>query len=210
MRQIKIFALLILLVMCGTSYAENYPEIGICRGSNIRLREFPGNKGKVAGQVNTGRHIVVLGETSVDGNVWYKVGHPMRKGNVWIPESYVYDLYPKTDLESDFVMVRMTFGVIPEKTRALMGSPLNAGAKYLEYEGCKLWYDDDRNLQRVEISAKGYPVGSVEVGDEIWKLDPLGVPADHGESWTLKSTSGEEMTFKFSGSRISGIIWSRP
>ncbi|MBQ7155563.1 MAG: hypothetical protein IJR85_08440 [Synergistaceae bacterium] len=206
----KAVVLIWLAVLCGTSWGMNYPEMGVCRGSNVKLREFPGEKGKIAGSVNTGRHLVLLGETSVDGQLWYKVGHPMRKGNVWIPASYVYKLYSGMDTEPAFVMVRMTFGITPDKTRAFMGSPLHAEARYLEYEGCKLWYDSNRNLEKAEISTEGYAVGNVEVGDEIWKLDSLGIPGHHGDSWILKSGSGEEIEFLFSDSRISGIIWSRP
>ena len=199
-----------LLAVSTASWAANYPEVGVCRGTNIRLKQFPGPKGKVAGVLNSGRHIVILGESTVDGQVWYKVDHPMKKGNVWIPASYVFRLYQNADIEEAFAEVRMTFGMTPDKTRILMGSPVNAEAGYLEYEGCKLWYDRERNLERAEISASGYSVGEIEVGSKKETLKSLGMSGDSGDSWTLKSRTGEEIEFKFDGEKVSHIIWNRP
>lgn len=209
MRPIKILVLLLLLTMSSASWAANYPEIGVCRGTNIRLKQFPGPKGKVAGYLNTGRHIVILSESTVDGQVWYKADHPMKKGNVWLPASYVYRLHQNAETEEEFVGFRLKFGMTPEKARILMGSPLKAETKHLDYEGLKLWYDNDRNLERVEISDFGYSVGGVGVGSTKDALHSLGMSGESGEVWTLKSKTGEEIEFRFDGGHVSRITWRR-
>ena len=206
----KVVVLVWLIVLCGAAWGMEYPAIGTCNGQNIRLREFPGPKGKVAGQVNTGMELVVLGETKAAGQTWYKVDHPARKGNVWIPAEYV--LFKGGDIEEIFVRVRLTLGINQDKARAILGSPTNWGRSSFEYPGLKIWYDFV-GLQRAEVSSSEYSLGGVNVGDNPDKLEALGMPKgwEKGrDSWTLKGITGEEMSFTFDGGRIASMSWKRP
>ena len=208
MRRAIVFVMVMML--CAPAWGIDYPAIGTCNGENIRLREFPGPKGRTAGYVNTGMDVVVLGETTVADQQWYKVDHPARKGNVWVPAQYI--LFTGGRIEEIFVRVRLMLGINQEKTRTLLGSPLDRERNRFEYPGIKLWYDAG-GLQKAELSVNGYPFGDVNVGDSPDKLIALGMPKgwEKGrENWTLIGASGEEMVFTFGENGVASMVWERP
>ncbi len=221
----KIIALLFITLLCGTSWAARYPELGACTGSNVSLRQTPGTDGKIIGRIEDPRNqFVILGEEYDDGqNLWYIIDHPTKKGTAYISAKYVnYGWYfgnDKTLPTGDaFVKVRLTFGIYPEKTRALLGKPSKSESGSLEYPGCKLWYEED-SLQRVEIYRRGYALAGVKVGDSCNKLIALGMPEDYRddhEGWNyIKSETGEEIFFQFTSNDDGEVIiewmsWERP
>lgn len=206
----KVIAIVWMVVLCGSAWGMDFPAIGSCSGHNIRLREFPGPKGKIAGYVNTGTELVLLGDVTVGDQKWFKVDHPLRKGNVWIPAEYI--LHTDSVPEEMFVRVRLMLGINQSKTRAIFGRPSNFSVNMLEYPGIRLWYDAV-SLQRAEISRRGFPLGGVNIGDNPEALAALGMPEDwekEHDSWTLKGAGGEEMTFTFGENGVESMSWERP
>ena len=49
----KIIALLWLVLFCGSAYAMQYPELGVCHNDSVRLREDPGTDGRIIGRADS-------------------------------------------------------------------------------------------------------------------------------------------------------------
>lgn len=231
-------SLVILLGLSAVSFGAEYPEIGVCMRDNVRLREDPGTDGKIIGRADIGTQFVILDEIYSDGQKWYEIDNPTQEGNAFIIAKYVnYGWYRGNDgainTGKDFAEVRITFGITPEKTRALLGSNPKVHDETLEYPGINLSYDEGY-LSTVELTKKGYAIAGMEVGDPITKLIEMGMPESYikdleearnakdddepvggPEGWTYESASGESIFFQFGGNSkgefiVDMITWSRP
>ena len=179
----KVIALLWLMALCGSACAMQYPELGVCTGDKVRLREDPGTEGQVIGRADVGTQFIVLGEVYVDGQKWYEIDHPTKEGSAYIIARYVNGWYNNGEYPVGEVCagVRLTFCINPQKTRELLGRPTKTAREdsdeILEYPGLKLWYNEG-SLSRAEISGKGYAVGGIQVGDKVGKLMNLEMSED--------------------------------
>ena len=214
----KILAVLMLLMFCGAACADEFPKLGRCLGDSVRLREKPGTKGKIIGRADIGTQLVILGEGKSAGEKWYRVDHPYQKGSAWIHSRYVNIAYGN---ESAFLDVRQTFGIYPDKTRALFGAPervvedkfssTDRDAFYYDYPGFRVWFDlENQNLMYVFVEQRGPAIYGVRVGDMALKLIELGMPEsklnlsryDDGDSeyetWNYELSNGEKISFGIS------------
>ena len=218
----KIIVVLWLAALCGSSWAMQYPELGVCTGDNVRLREDPGTEGKVIGRADVGTQFIVLDEVYIDGQKWYEIDLPTKEGTAFIIARYVNGWYNNGDIPVGEVCaeVRLKFGITPEKTRALFGKPESAQGQdeftRYKYPGLDIHFESG-TLSYVEIRRRGYPLHGFEVGDDAGKLTSLGMPDDaiDAEGWTYESATGEQIFFSFGGGRngetiIESITWSRP
>ena len=222
----KMLAVLVVLCCCGSAFAANFPEIGICTGERVRLRASPGMKGKFLGFVEPDRNrFVILGEVHADGLKWYKLDHPTARDTAYIAGQYVKIL----PVSEAFAEVRLTFGISPEKTRAICGAPTSEGSEFLDYsERYYLWYDKN-GLRMADIHENGRKeIAGIRLGDDAEKLSALGMPASEltvsaGEEYPLPygcwvymdKASGEQIVFHFIGRTakdavIDSMTWSRP
>ena len=221
----KVIALLLVLVFAGTAQALQYPELGVCTGDSVRLRDSPGTKSKIVGKINAGRQFIIIGETEYKGQTWYMVDHPTKKGSAYILAKYVNGFYFKNDgfipVGPIFSEVRLRLGISPEKARIFFGRPSETKKvdefTELKYPGCDLQYEFG-NLTYAHVTKKGYPVAGVEVGDSAKKLLVFGMPEDHivdltaeeaknwdaeedgpigYEGWSFESSTGESLFFEF-------------
>ena len=85
----KAFVILWLMVMCSVSFGAEYPELGVCTGDNVRLREDAGTHGKVIGRADSGTQFVIIDEAYADGQKWYEIAHPFKAGNAFISARFV-------------------------------------------------------------------------------------------------------------------------
>ena len=216
----KLLAVLCVMVFCGSASAMEFPELGVCQGDNVRLRERPGTQGRVIGRADMGTRFVILGETKAGGKTWYKIDNPTKAGNAYIAAEYVNGWYSlgKIATGKDFAEVRLTFGITPEKTRLLLGKPKDERAEDefndLTYAGCDLSYEEGY-LNYVHVHKRGYAMAGIQVGDKAEKLERLGLPDEYGEGYTYRSASGEEIFFQFGPGRngetiIESMTWSTP
>ena len=176
----KVAALLWLVVLCGTAWGAVYPELGACTGTNVRLREDPGTDGRIVGKVEDRRHVfVLLGEAWVDGQKWYEIELPTQEGTAYISARYVnYGWYYNKPTGKEFVKVRQTFGIFPEKAEALFGKAKRDKFGNLNYDGLILRYDDEDMLHQVQIEKRGYALAGIRVGDPLTKLYDLDMSED--------------------------------
>ena len=239
----RIIAVLFVMLLCTSAFAAEYPELGVCIGDNVRLREDPGTEGKIIGRADTGTRFVILGEIYADGQKWYEIDHPTKKSSAYIIAKYVnYGWYHGNNgvipTGKDFIDVRLTFGIYPEKARALFGKGTKDEFGNLVYSGFSLRYDDEAipAIHQVQINKRGYAAAGVQVGDTIKKLLRLGMPeyiitdleeiqnsehdddepVDGPEGWTYRNeATEEEIFFQFSINDkgepiVDMILWTRP
>ena len=219
----KIFALLALLLLCGTAHAMQYPELGVCHGDNVRLRESPNTKSRVIGRADAGTRFIILEETRSGGKKWYKIDHPTKKGSAYIAAEFVNGYYNagKIPVGEDFAKIRLTFGMTPEKTKLLLGRPAEERgqdeSEYLTYSWCDVHFEEGY-LSYVHVHKKGREIAGCQLGDNPIKLVVFGMPdtdPEEKEGWTYESASGEQIFFQFGpGKRgetiIESITWSCP
>ena len=239
----KLIVVLWLMILSGCAFGVEYPELGVCIGDNVRLREDPGTEGKIIGRADTGTQFVILGETYVDGQKWYEIDHPTKKGSAYIIAKYanygwLHGNNGVIPTGKDFIDVRLTFGIYPDKARALFGKGTKDEFGNLVYSDFTLRYDDEAMpaIHQVQINKRGYAVAGVQVGDTIKNLLRLGMPeyiitdieeiqnsepdddepVDGPEGWTYKNdATEEEIFFQFSINDkgepiVDMILWTRP
>ena len=220
----KLIVVLWLMLLCSVSYGAEYPELGVCDGDNVRLREDPGTDGKIIGRADLGTRFVILGEAYVDGQKWYEIDLPTKEGSAYISARFVnYGWYYGINTGKDFVEVRLTFGIYQEKAHALFGKGRKDEFGNLVYPGFTLRYDDEvvPTIQQVEITKRGHALAGIQVGDSMKNLLELGMPEDYlkdfietqkeaanntnpdeaidgPEGWTYRNNAtGEEIFFQF-------------
>ena len=219
----KIIAVMCVLLFCGTARGMELPNLGVCHGDNVRLRESPGTKGKVIGRADSGTQFIILGEAKSGGQKWYKIDHPAKKGSAYILAKYVNGWYNAGDiaLGEVFAEVRLKFGITPDKTRALLGRPDNVQAEdefmRFAYPGLDIDFEEE-TLSYVHIYKRGFTIGGIEFGDDARKLTRLGMPKDEvvnlrakeyenwdyekdgqigAEGWSYMNDTGEQIFFGF-------------
>lgn len=219
----KIFAFLLVMVLCGAAQAMNFPELGVCTGENVRIRASAGTKGKVIDRADVGTQFIILGETRANGKKWYKIDLPKKKGSAYIAAEFVNGWYNdgKNPVGRDFAEIRLNFGITPEKTRLLLGRPVEERAQdefeYLTYRGCDVHFEE-QHLSYVHVHKRGYEIAGCQVGDNAVKLVEFGMPesdVEEKEGWMYESASGEEIFFQFGPGKngdtiIESITWSCP
>ena len=221
----KIFVFVFILIFCGTAHAEKFPDLGVCTGNGVRLREDPNTESEIVGQLKKGDTFILLDVKKVDGNKWYLIDHPSQKGNAWIFGKYVKKYYKLKDSEHtpthDIAMqIRLDYGITSAKTRALWGEPNEIlrdvyGNFYgLKYDSIEINYDyDDEHLRSISIGiydedSEGN-FGPVKIGDTTKKLrEVFGKYIEPGEiSWRSEAPSGEVMYFNIEDDKVRNMQW---
>lgn len=214
-----------LVLAAGAEAEEQYPTFGMCTGENVRLREAPdtSTNSNITGRLNDLDRFVVVGETAVDGAVWYEVEHPDKKGTAWVFGKYV-DTYKGDGLGTPAfamqVRIAQSFGLTPARARVIFGAPK-------EKKEEKFWFEPgamdmvrvvltypthraeylDGTLQRVDVTTGTMPFGEIRIGDPETKLhdllgDPNGEDED-GQFWEIDPMN--VLYFKVKGGRVASM-----
>ena len=218
-----------MLALAGCASASpDYPMLGYCTGSNVRLRESPSTKSRILGEVSDPQELVILGERKVNGQVWYRVDDPFDDREAWISGRYVSRNEDSgTPANVTAVKIRSVFGQTPRKTRAIFGRPQDiertkfyfdpARKEYtreiLTYPAFTVSFTEGR-LTRVEVRKKGYAFGEIEVGETMQiVLDTLGRPtSDKRNEFVYEISPVEVLTFKSADDRegverVKTMLW---
>ncbi|MBQ6774766.1 MAG: SH3 domain-containing protein [Synergistaceae bacterium] len=160
-----------------------FPALGICTGSNVRLRNAPGTNSKVTGRADESDRLIILGAEILDGELWLMIDNPSGKGKAYITGRYVEVIDNESPVHKALINVRKTFGTTPAKTRILLGRPLRTSkgndntydSKFI-YKGCEVDYINDK-LINIEITQRGWDFGGIQIGDSLQKVsNALGKP----------------------------------
>lgn len=188
---------LLVLLVGSAAVAAEYPILAECTGDNVRLREDPSTEAKIVGKLDNYDYVYVLDETSVNGETWYEVEHPVQKDTAWVFGKYINlnfmeDITPLLRLSWQ---VELTFGTSLEKARLLFGKPQkeNKTMTYIEGAGQKLpdvtlhWPTHtaqylNNGLSMIKVTKGTMPFGSIRIGDPVSKVtDLLGKPGEDSE-----------------------------
>lgn len=226
MRKIFPAAAAALLVMfCGSAWADRIPSFsafptwGLCTGDYVRMREEPDTESEIRGRLNTDDRVVVLGQTSVNGQTWYEVEHPTDEGSAWVFGKYIHAAYEEEYQEDPMrqllVKLNITFGATPDKARALFGKPTKQKREVIGSEGDIVrinmtWSGHDAeylngHLTGVNVTKGKTPFGNIRIGNKVDKLeDELGKPKDSSdESWTYQAGEMDYITFTIEDGKIT-------
>ena len=214
-----------LILAVGAEGGEEYPTFGICMGENVRLREAPDTStdSNITGRLNVFDRFVIVGETAVDGAVWYEIEHPEKKGTAWVFGKYV-DTYKGDGLGTPAfamqVRIAQSFGLTPARARVIFGAPkgkkeekfwfesgaMNRVRVILTYPTHTAEYVDG-DLHRVEVTGGTMPFGEIRIGDPETKLhDLLGTPKGDDEDrqfWEIDLLNA--LYFKVKNGRVTSM-----
>ena len=219
--------LLAALCLAGCAWADprfvDYPALGFCTGSGVRLRDEPstGKESKIIGRLDNFDRLVVLGETSVEGQTWYEVEHPKKKGEAWVFGDYVQPQFGEDELDSlrarTLLSLTQTFGVTPEKARLLFGKPRKDKSKKLDAGGGialtdLAWAGRTAGYLNGQLVHAGLmegklPFGEARVGGPASDLvESLGNPASRSdENWEYRLDDMTILTFEIADGKIAGM-----
>ena len=192
-----------LLGVCNVAGADPRPEfktfpmLGVVTGEYVRMRDAPGTEGtNILGETGAaGARFVVLGQTQVNGETWYKLENPNgpRAATVWMSGQFVEPVMTEAAQLGVWGVVltqlNQTYGSTPERAVALHGKPKaeseemlkeGAGEAYhlrrLEYDHMKLEYLGG-HLTTITQTGRDLPFAGLLVGDsEQQVLEVLGEP----------------------------------
>ena len=223
---------LMVLVLAGAACgAGAYPTILRCTGTGVRLRAEPDTTSDILDKADVGDRFIAVGETSVDGSVWYEVELSAAKGTAWIFGKYAEEYLEESERTpsiyaavSTAVRICRSFGYTPERARAIFGKPQKETKKkvYIEMAGEKLWDETliyptheahylGGYLTSVTVREGTMPFGEIRIGDPAEKLaEVLGNPGDKtDERWSYDLPTLEYLTFEVGNGHVAAMIYER-
>ena len=79
MRKIFISLVVVLALSAAAEAREKFvkfPALGVCSGTYVRYREDPDTESEILGRLNEPDRVIVLGQTSNNGQLWYEIENP--------------------------------------------------------------------------------------------------------------------------------------
>lgn len=223
-----VFAVLAVLILAGAVCAvETYPTIVACTGTGVRLRADPSTTSRILGKADEGDWFIAVGETAVDGDVWYEVEHPTQKGTAWIFGKYVEEYLDESMRTPAFytvVRVRQSFGNSPAKARVLFGKPRKETKRMFYVEMARRDFSEEvlvysthearyveGTLAEVVIREGTLPFGELRIGDPADKLiELLGEPQERGgDGWLYEVSPVEVLQFGVENGRVVTMRFER-
>ena len=229
---VVVLMVLMVLVLAGAACgAGAYPTILRCTGTGVRLRAEPDTTSDILDKADVGDRFIAVGETSVDGSVWYEVELSAAKGTAWIFGKYAEEYLDESERTpsvyaavSTAVRICRSFGYTPERARAIFGKPQKETKKkvYIEMAGEKLWDETliyptheahylGGYLTSVTVREGTMPFGEIRIGDPAEKLaEVLGNPGDKtDERWSYDLPTLEYLTFEVGNGHVAAMIYER-
>ncbi|MCR4819003.1 MAG: SH3 domain-containing protein [Fretibacterium sp.] len=219
-------SVLAVLLLCGSAFADRLPEFrtfpawGFCTGDYVRIREDTDTKSEILGRLHTNQRVIVLDETLAHGDTWYEIDHPTEMGSAWVFGKYIQAMeleeYQEKPLRQLLVKLNLTFGISPEKARALFGKPVSQKREVIgsDPEGkitrvTMSWRGHEveflnGNLTGVSVTRGNTPFGDIHIGDSVDKLEEaLGKPKNsEDESWTYQPGEMDFITFRLEDGKV--------
>ena len=145
-----------------------FPGIGYCTGTYVRYREDPDTDAEILGRLNDPDRVIVLGQTTNNGQLWYEIEDPEGDGTGFVFGKYIEPVYGKSEQETIayevVVNILQNYGI--NKTKAKFYSGPKGKTQYT-----------DNYLSFLEVSKKGNSFGDISIGDSLGDLiDAMGEP----------------------------------
>ncbi|MBR2208025.1 MAG: SH3 domain-containing protein [Synergistaceae bacterium] len=186
MKKVITLTFILFTLMTSAAWAGfvDYPTLAWCNAESVRLREAPNTKSKILGKLSEWDFLIVLSDTRVNGQLWYEVDHPTKKGHAYILGKYLTPCFveecQRKTLTKLMMNIELTYGHNVEKTIALLGEPkkrISKKSEYSDYQRVTLDYGDysvsyiDNDLLvEVDVNRGDMPFGNFVIGDSEQKL----------------------------------------
>ena len=209
--------LAVLIVLSCVSFAEcagrfaAFPTVGVCTGSSVRYRAAPNADADIWGKLQDGERVIVDGQTSVDGEVWYEILPKNAQESAYVYGKYLAPCYSESFQESR--VGKLIIDILQ------VYSPYKDYDYYTEYGGeeVKRKYDKSGWLVRVEAWKSGCAFGNdgdnsknIYIGDSTNKLSEiLGDPDKKSDSELVYMAGDSEssLTFRIENGKITRMIY---
>ena len=193
MRKLLI-GLIALSLFASTSEAAKskftkFPALGYCTGTYVRYREDPDTDAEILGRLNTPDRIIVLGQTTNNGQLWYEIEDPESDETAFVFGKYIEPVYGKTEQDTRayevVVNILQNYGI--NKTKAKLYSDSKGKTQYT-----------NNYLSFLEVSKKGNSFGDVSIGDSLEDLiDAMGDPDMNDEDEIIEYNVDEDTVLRF-------------
>lgn len=203
----KFTAMLVMLLMSSFACEASerfitFPALGKCTGTYVRYREDPDTESEILGRLNKPERVIVLGQTAVDGQIWYEIEDPRSDSTAFVFGKYIVPFYNETAQTDEIVKlitkIFQNYGITKEKAKFYTGPKVNT--EYNEYGG----------LAALEAWNKGSAFGDIHIGDDVSVLkNILGEPAIKRDSdWAYKAGDNIIIGFLLENGKIRKMIYS--
>ena len=202
----KILAVLVVIfAVCSVCEADEkfaaFPTLGICTGSSVRYREAPDTEAKILGVLNVPERIVVRGQKTTDGGVWYEIEDPKADKIGYVFGTYISPVFDETSQKKEtvkmLVKILQQYGITPEKGKMYSGPAV------------KTDYNHNNFLAEVYADSKGSSFGEIKIGDTAAKLQEiLGSPEVKNVSeWEYRIGINTILSFRFKDNKITRMMY---
>ena len=166
----KVLAVLVvILAFSSVSEARErfvvFPGLGTCTGTYVRYRADTDTEAEIIGRLNTPDRVIVLGQTAIDGQIWYEIEDPRNDGTAFVFGKYIVPVYEessqRTEAAKMIVNILQNYGITREK------SDLYDGPE------ARRRYSEDNYLYEVDARKKGCSFGDISIGDDAESLEEL-------------------------------------
>jgi len=213
MKRSLIVMLIVLLcstICYGRERFAAFPTIGVCTGSYVRYRAEPNTDADIWGRLQNGDKVIVVGQTVVDGEIWYEILPSNAQDSAFVYGKYLKPYYDENTQQSRAGKLIMDI--------LQVYSPYKDNDYYSEYGGeeVKRKYGRDGWLRRVEAWKSGCSFGNdadtdknINIGDNVSKLEKvLGEPDDmSGSEWIYTAGDYATLTFRVRDGKIVRMIY---
>ena len=203
---LAVFAAFMLLTTSPALSSErfmSFPALGKCNGTYVRYRDNPDTEGEILGRLNKPERVIVLGQTAIDGEIWYEIEDPRAEGTAFVFGKYIEPVYTETTQQGEayrmVLGIIQAYGITPERAELYYGPRVRAD------------YREGLGLVRLEARNEGCAFGDVRIADDAERLrEILGEPDSMNESeWEYRVETDSVLVFRIDDGRISSMIYER-
>ena len=197
---------LAVLVMCSVCEARarfvTFPAVGMCTGSYVRYRTDPSTNAQAfKGRLNEGDQVIVIGQTTVNKQVWYEIDNPEGEYTAFVFGKYIEPMY--TEESQRMPMIQMITDILQTYGNNKKRASLYHGAKV------KRQYTKDGVLCGVDAQEEGSYFGEISIGDSTRQLRKiLGEPDMEDDSeWEYRFEVDTILRFMIEDGKITRMIY---
>ena len=198
--------LLAVLMFCTACEARarfvTFPAVGLCTGTYVRYRMDPGTDAEAFnGRLNTGDPVIVIGQTAVNGQVWYEIDNPEGEYTAFVFGKYIEPMY--TEESQRMPMIQVITEILQNYGITRKRSELYNGPKV------RRQYTKDGVLCVVDAQEEGCYFGEITIGDDTRKLRRvLGDPDMEDDSeWEYRYEVDTILRFMLEDGKITRMIY---
>ncbi|MBR0150670.1 MAG: SH3 domain-containing protein [Synergistaceae bacterium] len=210
----KILAVIAVFILCvsaceGRTRFVDFPTLGECTGSYVRYRAEPSTDSDIWGRLSMGDKVIVVGQTAVDGEVWYEILPKNAQESAYVFGKYIAPFFNEELQRS--LLNKLIIDVLQTYCAYEDDDYWGEYDGEFDYPEIKRKYNSQGWLSRVELwnPSKDFGFGDIRIGDNVSKLrDILGEPDKESDSECVyMAGSYATFTFRVRDGKITRMIY---